>query len=381
MSLDQRKRVSAEIAKEYRKWRQEKGEPSEAQRKQIVAIGMSKARKNPLDIGMALVGGMAAGATGALVRHAMENPGWGEWFVGVTEQGEVEIKKTTAPLHEKWVRAYGPMSLTAAKKQAASVRDWFRKGSPVQGNGEMVDGLHIEYSNVNRAWFLMWNDQVLRFLGTKQEAQREMEDLLRKNNPRSGGNEASYRRMVQLLRAEKAKRAKLIKYGLPTQAVDQGIKMFEAEMKRYSGKFGSNPLLQTIMGANPPSGPMDETASRELELFITSDADLYRQQYTPIIQNLMRKRAKGVFDPAKAVTLFMYLVDAGARAATGEAERARVDDAHRDEVGPEVLAQVHRFDRRAVRRRREVGREQDPLDPAGHRGPRRGPRLQDRCHR
>jgi hypothetical protein len=43
-----------------------------------------------------------------------------------------------------------------------------------------VNGLHIEYSNVNQAWFLMWFDQVLRIFNEKWEAQAEMNDLLRK---------------------------------------------------------------------------------------------------------------------------------------------------------------------------------------------------------
>jgi hypothetical protein len=64
---------------------------------------------------------------------------------------------------------------------------------------------------------------------------------------------------------------------------------------------------------NPVSGPVDEGAARELELYIENDADLYRQQFIPIVQNLMRKRAKGKFDFEKSVKLWMHLVDSGAR--------------------------------------------------------------------
>jgi len=53
--------------------------------------------------------------------------------------------------------------------------------------------------------------------------------------------------------------------------------------------------------------------ARELELFIENDGQLYRQQYAPIIQNLMRKRNKGVYDFALSIKLFMYLADAGAK--------------------------------------------------------------------
>lgn len=64
---------------------------------------------------------------------------------------------------------------------------------------------------------------------------------------------------------------------------------------------------------NPPSGPADPTAARELELYIDNDADLYRQQFIPIVKNLMLKRRRGVYDRELAVKLFMYLMDAGAK--------------------------------------------------------------------
>jgi len=42
----------------------------------------------------------------------------------------------------------------------------------------MKHGLHIEYSNVNVAYSLMWHDQVLR-IGSKADMQWEMDILLR----------------------------------------------------------------------------------------------------------------------------------------------------------------------------------------------------------
>lgn len=71
--------------------------------------------------------------------------------------------------------------------------------------------------------------------------------------------------------------------------------------------------LTTHALSNPASGPADEDAARELELFIENDAILYRQQFIPIVKNLMKKRMRGVYDRERAVKLFMYLVDAGAR--------------------------------------------------------------------
>ena len=65
--------------------------------------------------------------------------------------------------------------------------------------------------------------------------------------------------------------------------------------------------------SNPPSGPVDETAARELELYIENDGDLYRQQFIPIVKNLMKRRMKGGYNRELAVKLFMYLVDNGAK--------------------------------------------------------------------
>ena len=39
----------------------------------------------------------------------------------------------------------------------------------------------------------------------------------------------------------------------------------------------------------------------ELELLATNDGDLYRRQYMPIIKNLMRKRAKNIYDHNLAI--------------------------------------------------------------------------------
>ena len=57
----------------------------------------------------------------------------------------------------------------------------------------------------------------------------------------------------------------------------------------------------------------DEHNVRELELYIDSDADLYRQQKTPIIKNLMKKKAKSTYNHDKAVLGFLNLVNNGAR--------------------------------------------------------------------
>jgi hypothetical protein len=58
---------------------------------------------------------------------------------------------------------------------------------------------------------------------------------------------------------------------------------------------------------------VDEDMVYELKVFIDNDADLYRQQYIPIIQNLVRKKAAGTYDASKAPKLFGYLVESGAK--------------------------------------------------------------------
>lgn len=57
----------------------------------------------------------------------------------------------------------------------------------------------------------------------------------------------------------------------------------------------------------------DPISSQELLLYIENDADLYRQQHTPIIKNLVTKKAQGRYNSAKAAVLFGYLVESGAK--------------------------------------------------------------------
>lgn len=59
--------------------------------------------------------------------------------------------------------------------------------------------------------------------------------------------------------------------------------------------------------------PVDPTAVSELVLYIENDGELYRQMVQPIIKNLQKKKANGVYNPTKAVKLWKYLADAGAK--------------------------------------------------------------------
>lgn len=81
------------------------------------------------------------------------------------------------------------------------------------------------------------------------------------------------------------------------------------------GKLKANPLVDHYREwrASNPGGPLDEHAAKELELYVENDADLYRQQYSPINKNLVTKLAKGIYNHAGAVKLFGYLMESGAK--------------------------------------------------------------------
>jgi hypothetical protein len=85
-------------------------------------------------------------------------------------------------------------------------------------------------------------------------------------------------------------------------------KLIKEETEKYLQEQGDDELL-----LHDPHEDTDQIGARELELYIQNDGDLYRQQYQPIQKNLVTKIARGIYDPEKAVKLFMYLVDNGAK--------------------------------------------------------------------
>lgn len=46
------------------------------------------------------------------------------------------------------------------------------------------NGLHAEWSNVNRAWLVMWLDQVLGIVQTEREAVERIQKLLAVDQPK-----------------------------------------------------------------------------------------------------------------------------------------------------------------------------------------------------
>lgn len=79
-----------------------------------------------------------------------------------------------------------------------------------------------------------------------------------------------------------------------------------------TGKSKTNP--DALRRSNPSRrNPTITPEAHELYLFAISDGDLYRQQGEPIIKNLARKHAKGIFKRDLAVKLYTYLADNAAK--------------------------------------------------------------------
>jgi hypothetical protein len=75
---------------------------------------------------------------------------------------------------------------------------------------------------------------------------------------------------------------------------------------------GTSPAKAKSPGRASP--PADPAAARELYLVIENNwPDLHTRQEVPIWLNLLRKQKRGTYDRDKAIKLFMYLVDEGAR--------------------------------------------------------------------
>ena len=58
---------------------------------------------------------------------------------------------------------------------------------------------------------------------------------------------------------------------------------------------------------------IDSDATNELDTFIMNNEELYRRRFMPIISNIKRKLARGIYDHEKAQKLWMYLIDDAAR--------------------------------------------------------------------
>ena len=78
-------------------------------------------------------------------------------------------------------------------------------------------------------------------------------------------------------------------------------------------------------------------SEKELVLQTSNDEKLYRMQIQPIILNLARKKAKGVYDKNLAVKLFRYAVDNKVKELAGPSSRT-VPGTTRDKVAGKLLS-------------------------------------------
>ena len=86
---------------------------------------------------------------------------------------------------------------------------------------------------------------------------------------------------------------------------------------------------------------VDEDKVRDLVLFIENDGNLYRQRTLPIIDNLKKKIAKGIYDETKALILWGYLADDGAKRydkelGSGRGSMTMFNKAEREEAAKEL---------------------------------------------
>ncbi|CAB4144475.1 hypothetical protein UFOVP453_40 [uncultured Caudovirales phage] len=76
---------------------------------------------------------------------------------------------------------------------------------------------------------------------------------------------------------------------------------------------------------------------REFLLMLENDGRLHTQRIAPIVANLQRKQAKGIYDTSKAVKLVQYAVDDYERANAVAIAGRRLTKAERAIVACELL--------------------------------------------
>lgn len=101
--------------------------------------------------------------------------------------------------------------------------------------------------------------------------------------------------------------------GSPTRAHQQMAKI----MKKHGGKLISTdegPRMKKVFKEDIDMINEDDVERREIELFTSNHAQIYRQRIQPIIKNLARKKAKGTYDDKLAIKAWTYAVNDGIKA-------------------------------------------------------------------
>ena len=113
-------------------------------------------------------------------------------------------------------------------------------------------------------------------------------------------------------------------------------------------------------------------AAVELKLYTDNDSQLYHQQGLPIIKNLVAKMARGTYDSTKAVKLFGYLCESGAKKYVREfgggawhqvftvADRKQAATAMRDDFEEE--ASTGAYEEYVPKKYRKSGSRRNPPD-------------------
>ena len=144
------------------------------------------------------------------------------------------------------------------------------------------------------------------------------------------GQEKHYRQTVNLSQLKALSGMKKRK-NESIEGVEEAVKyphnMYDPKSgKRYVAKNREDHMRMSRMGYDHVPKAMnksttkkedvneDKVMERELELFISNDANIYRQRITPIIKNMQRKTKAGKYDAEMAVKGFMYAVNDGIKA-------------------------------------------------------------------
>jgi len=125
--------------------------------------------------------------------------------------------------------------------------------------------------------------------------------------------------------------------GSPTRAHQQIAKA----MKKFGGKLLSTnegPRMKKVFKEDIDMINEDDVERREIELFTSNHAQIYRQRIQPIIKNLARKKAKGTYDDKLAIKAWTYAVNDGIKAYNKEfGSSIKLSKAEKDKAAEYLL--------------------------------------------
>lgn len=90
--------------------------------------------------------------------------------------------------------------------------------------------------------------------------------------------------------------------------------MKDAKGHGSDGRGGSAAAQPAAHASGVAQIGQESADSRELRLFADNNADLHRQSEVPVLNNLEKKSAKGIYDSTQATKLWGYHADRAAQA-------------------------------------------------------------------